>query len=76
MAQALFDLASEPKELWFVEGAKHNQALQIATEEYQRRVLTFFEAHLASRDDRRTVPPTNGQVGPVTAPPAGHAARE
>jgi pimeloyl-ACP methyl ester carboxylesterase len=47
MAQALFELAREPKELWVVEGAKHNQALQVAGEEYRQRVLRFFKTHLA-----------------------------
>jgi pimeloyl-ACP methyl ester carboxylesterase len=48
MAQALFDRAGGPKELWMVEGAKHNQAFQVANGEYQRRVLAFFEQHLAA----------------------------
>jgi hypothetical protein len=47
MARMLFDRAGPPKEFWLVEGAKHNQAIQVATEEYQRRVLDFFEKHLA-----------------------------
>ncbi len=47
MAQALFDRAGQPKEAWFVEGAKHNLAIQIAREEYQRRILEFFNHHLA-----------------------------
>jgi pimeloyl-ACP methyl ester carboxylesterase len=46
MAQALFNLAGPPKEFWLVEGAKHNQALQVAGDEYRQRVLTFFETHL------------------------------
>jgi uncharacterized protein len=46
MAQALFDLAGQPKEFWLVEGAKHNQSFQLAGEEYQRRVLAFFLEHL------------------------------
>ncbi len=47
MARALFEIAREPKELWLVPGAKHNQALQVAGDEYRRRVLEFFEKHLA-----------------------------
>src|SRR5262249_8719440 len=79
MAQALFDLAREPKELWFVDGAKHNQALQVATDQYQRRLVAFFDSHLAA--DRSATAPrihapaangaaphhadmTNGQAGP------------
>lgn len=48
MARALFDRASEPKELWLVPGAKHNQALHVAGPAYRQRVLSFFEAHLAT----------------------------
>jgi pimeloyl-ACP methyl ester carboxylesterase len=48
MARALFARARPPKEFWLVEGAKHNQALLVAGEEYRRRVLEFFEEHLAA----------------------------
>jgi len=47
MTSRLFDIARAPKELWLVENAKHNQALQVAGEEYRQRVLWFFETHLA-----------------------------
>src|SRR5207244_7039586 len=39
MAEQLFSFARAPKELWMVEGAKHNQALKTAAEEYRLRVL-------------------------------------
>jgi pimeloyl-ACP methyl ester carboxylesterase len=48
MAQRLYDLARKPRELWIVAGAKHNQAMQVANGEYQRRVLTFFGTHLGA----------------------------
>jgi fermentation-respiration switch protein FrsA (DUF1100 family) len=51
MAQALFRHARMPKEFWLVEGAKHNQALQTAGDEYRRRVLAFFEQYLAGPED-------------------------
>jgi alpha-beta hydrolase superfamily lysophospholipase len=47
MTQDLFRYARLPKELWVVEGAKHNQALQVAGDEYRRRVTEFFDKHLA-----------------------------
>jgi len=47
MARTLFRHARMPKEFWVVEGAKHNQALQTAGDEYRRRVLAFFVQHLA-----------------------------
>ena len=34
-------------------GAKHNQALHVAGDEYRRRVLEFFEQHLADDRPRR-----------------------
>jgi fermentation-respiration switch protein FrsA (DUF1100 family) len=47
MAERLFKRARGPKEFWLVPGAKHNQALHLAGDEYRRRVLAFFEQHLA-----------------------------
>lgn len=47
MAQALFDRAAVPKEFWIVDKAKHNQAFHLANAEYQRRLLAFFQEHLA-----------------------------
>jgi len=35
MAQALFARARQPKDFWLVEGAKHNQALQVAGDTYR-----------------------------------------
>jgi pimeloyl-ACP methyl ester carboxylesterase len=48
MARALVALARPPRELWLVEGAKHNQAMQTANGEYRRRVLAFFDQHLTA----------------------------
>jgi len=48
MAKTLFDLAGQPKEFWLVENAKHNQAFHLAADEYKRRVLVFFDQHLAA----------------------------
>lgn len=50
MASRLFEFVGAPKEFWLVENAKHNQALQIAGEEYRQRVLQFFDKHLASQE--------------------------
>lgn len=47
MAKALFARASGPKELWMVPKAKHNQAITIEEEEYQRRIVEFFDKNLA-----------------------------
>ena len=65
MARALFGLAKGPKDLWIVPRAKHNQALHLATEEYQRRVTAFFDQHLAGINAPSTAEPE--------APPAAAA---
>jgi dipeptidyl aminopeptidase/acylaminoacyl peptidase len=49
MAEALFAHARTPKEFWLVPGAKHNGALHVCGDEYRKRVLTFFEQHLADK---------------------------
>jgi fermentation-respiration switch protein FrsA (DUF1100 family) len=59
MARALFALAGPPKDFWLVEGAKHNQALHVAGAEYRRRVLEFFDTHLAGGGAR---PEAGGRV--------------
>jgi fermentation-respiration switch protein FrsA (DUF1100 family) len=66
MARALFDRLAGPKELWLVEGAKHNQAQQLALDEYRRRVLEFFNAHMATPPE--TDLPPNG-TDPSAGPP-------
>jgi pimeloyl-ACP methyl ester carboxylesterase len=47
MARTLFGKARRPKELWLVAKAKHNQALHLAGDEYHRRLVEFFDRHLA-----------------------------
>jgi pimeloyl-ACP methyl ester carboxylesterase len=64
MAQALFERARGPKELWMVEGAKHNQAFHLANGEYRRRVLAFFEAHLGGADAEAAGTPPGRPEGP------------
>jgi hypothetical protein len=48
MAERLFAAAGEPKELWLVPKAKHNQAHCVARDEYQRRITAFFDQHLTA----------------------------
>jgi pimeloyl-ACP methyl ester carboxylesterase len=60
IAQALFRLARQPKELWLVPQAKHNQAIYLAADEYRQRVLGFFQRHLSgagTEASRRTGTP-------------------
>ncbi len=58
MGEALYRKAGQPKEFWLVDGAKHNQAMAVAGEEYKRRVLSFFDAHLAKKKE-----PPHGRNG-------------
>jgi len=54
LAEELHQLAGEPKELWIVPSAKHNQALQVAGDSYRQRLVEFFHKHLARRPMVRT----------------------
>jgi fermentation-respiration switch protein FrsA (DUF1100 family) len=45
-SQSLYETAVTPKELWIVEGAAHVDLHASAKEEYEQRVLSFFESHL------------------------------
>jgi len=38
--------ANEPKELWLIAGAKHNDMAEVGGEEYMTRVLGFFERYI------------------------------
>lgn len=50
MAESLHKQASraQTRELWMVDKAKHNQAIQIASDEYHRKVVDFFDLHLGN----------------------------
>lgn len=71
IARTLFDLARPPKEFWLVEGAKHNQSLHVAPEEYRRRVLDFFQRNLTSAAEplpaREAEPAAEPRVSPSLA---------
>ena len=42
--RAMFAAAREPKELWLIDGAQHQDLHAYAGEEYETRVLRFFSA--------------------------------
>lgn len=44
--QKLFDAAGDPKELWFEPTAGHHGLPEVAPEEYERRVVGFFDQYL------------------------------
>jgi hypothetical protein len=43
----LYALSSQPKFLWVVGGAKHNQSVDIVPKEYAHRTVDFFSRYLA-----------------------------
>ncbi len=45
-SKQLFEAANEPKELWVVEGAGHEDIWKFGAREYQNRVLQFFQPKL------------------------------
>jgi fermentation-respiration switch protein FrsA (DUF1100 family) len=53
-SRRLFDAAPEPKQLWVVPGAAHQDFHGLAREEYERRVLDFLARALTSPE-----PPTD-----------------
>jgi uncharacterized protein len=46
-AQAIYEAATGPKELWIVQGAGHASALGQAPAEYENRVVSFFQKYPA-----------------------------
>lgn len=46
-SQRIFEAAAEPKELWIVERAAHEDLYAVAKEEYERRVLSFLTGRLS-----------------------------
>lgn len=67
MARTVFERAGAPKEFWLVEGAKHNQAIQVAGDEYHRRVLEFFLENLAGVKSPATQKPSRKTSSPLSA---------
>jgi fermentation-respiration switch protein FrsA (DUF1100 family) len=49
-ARRLFVAAGDPKELWIVPGAGHCSAHALFPEEYEQRVLAFFDRTLRNRE--------------------------
>ncbi|MEM6469795.1 MAG: alpha/beta fold hydrolase [Planctomycetota bacterium] len=42
----LYDAAAEPKRLWLIESAGHEDLFRVAPDEYSERVIDFFDRHL------------------------------
>ena len=56
-ANYLYACASEPKELWLVPGAKHNESALFREDEYRSRVSGFFEREFSERKISTVLPP-------------------
>jgi uncharacterized protein len=48
--QMLYDRAVEPKYIWIIPGAKHNQSVAVQPQEYAARTLQFFNRYLGGID--------------------------
>lgn len=48
--QLLYDVAPEPKYIWIVSGAKHNQSVILEPRQYAARTVAFFKRHLADEE--------------------------
>ncbi len=46
IARRLFASAGEPKQYWEVPRARHNRCIEVAADEYRRRLLKFLDQHL------------------------------
>lgn len=53
-SQELFVAANEPKELWFVAAANHNNIHTVGKEEYEKKLVTFFEKYLVKHRRNKT----------------------
>ena len=45
-SQELYIGANDPKELWFIASANHNDVHDIGKKEYEERIVNFFVSHL------------------------------
>jgi uncharacterized protein len=50
-AEAIYKAATGPKELWIAQGAGHAAALGFAPQEYEKRVIEFFEKYPAGKQN-------------------------
>lgn len=46
-SKALYDNANQPKELFLIQKGDHTDLLNVGGSEYETRIVTFFEKHLA-----------------------------
>jgi fermentation-respiration switch protein FrsA (DUF1100 family) len=61
-SEELFSAAAEPKELWVVEGARHEDFLAFDRPGYETRVVGPLERHLRTPENRGALKPRGGPV--------------
>jgi len=54
-SRLLYALSPQPKHLWIVRHAKHNQSVDVQPAEYARRTLDFFDRYLAHREEASNI---------------------
>jgi len=64
-ARTIYRRATGPKELWIVEGAGHTAAFGVAHDEFEKRVLEFFES--VAKPDGNKLRPVTGSNSPSPA---------
>ena len=64
---SMFDAAPDPKELWMVDGAEHEDLCDFSPDEYKRRVLSFFDRCFCSATSRRIGQDCPGESGSIQA---------
>ena len=50
LTETLYEAAREPKEIWLVPGAEHTGGIEAQPEEYERRVVGFFDDELLGNE--------------------------
>lgn len=75
IAERLFALASGPKELWIVKGAKHNACLEKAGDAYREKVRAFFDRSVGGENPPAIVGSANAPSS-VNGSAGGRDSRE
>ena len=52
LTETFYEAAREPKEIWLVPGAEHTGGIEAQPEEYERRVVGFFDDALLEPEGR------------------------
>ena len=67
-SRLLYAVAPQPRYLWIVSGARHNQSVVTQPGEYARRTIAFFDEYLGVRA-AHAADPAAAAGGAVAAPP-------